>query len=106
MRKLLLASLTLLICIGCSMNTPTRIELNGPWLFQVDSLDEGLSESWYADGSSRTGWKEVSVPDHWERYNLPSYDGVGWFSTKFEYGAPAQPAALFFGGVDDDAEVW
>jgi glycosidase len=88
------------------MNTPTRIELNGPWLFQVDSLDKGLSESWYADGSSRTGWKEVSVPDHWERYNLPSYDGVGWFSTKFEFGAPHQPMALFFGGVDDDADVW
>ncbi|MBI3110262.1 MAG: alpha-glucosidase C-terminal domain-containing protein [Ignavibacteriales bacterium] len=106
MNRLPLAFLSLLTCMGCTMNTPTRIDLNGPWFFQVDSLDKGLSESWYAEHFNRSGWKEVSVPDYWERYNLPSYDGVGWFTTKFDYNAPLQPRALFFGGVDDDAEVW
>ncbi|MCI0707154.1 MAG: alpha-glucosidase C-terminal domain-containing protein [Ignavibacteriae bacterium] len=87
------------------MNSPQHIDLNGPWYFQVDSLDKGVSESWFAEDFDRSGWKEVNVPDHWERYNLPSYDGVGWFSTKFEYRG-SQSTALFFGGVDDDADVW
>ncbi len=88
------------------MNTSSRHELTGPWVFQVDSLDQGLTEAWYAEGFDRSQWREVTVPDHWERYNLPSYDGVGWFATEFEYDGGEIPMAIFFGGVDDDADVW
>lgn len=88
------------------MNTSPRQELTGPWVFQVDSLDRGMAEAWYAEGFDRSQWREVTVPDHWERYNLPSYDGVGWFATEFEYGGGEIPMAMFFGGVDDDADVW
>lgn len=88
------------------MNEKRQIELAGPWVFQVDSLDEGLSQGWFAGDFDRSNWREVTVPDHWERYNLPSYDGVGWFETQFTYGESREQMALYFGGVDDDADVW
>lgn len=106
MKSVTIVSLLLVTFMGCSMESSTHIDLDGPWLFRVDSLDQGLSQGWFAEGTSRSDWKEVSVPDHWERYNLPSYDGVGWFSTTFEYRGQGLPMALFFGGVDDDADVW
>jgi len=106
MKQLLVVIIFSVICAGCTMNEPLRINLNGPWFFQVDSLDKGLSEAWYAQHFDRSGWIEAAVPDQWERYDLPSYDGVGWFSTKFEYTGGVQLIALFFGGVDDDADVW
>lgn len=90
---------------GCSVKTQ-RVDLDGPWLFKVDSLDRGVQERWFDENADRSDWSRVSVPDHWERYNLPSYDGVGWFFTAFDYEGSNEPMALFFGGVDDDADVW
>jgi glycosidase len=97
--------LLLLIIAGCSFNME-RVDLNGPWYFRADSLDQGLQEKWYSEETDRSQWLTVAVPDHWERYNLPSYDGVGWFSTTFEFDGGSESMALFFGGVDDDADVW
>lgn len=98
--------MTLVCTGGCATDESLRMNLNGPWFFQVDSLDEGMSKSWYAEEFNRSGWTKVSVPDHWERYDLASYDGVGWFSTTFEYAGGSRPMALVFGGVDDAADVW
>lgn len=82
------------------------MQLDGPWLFKVDTLDRGTEEGWYAESFDRSDWQEVAVPDYWDRYNLEGYDGPGWFATKFSLASAESTMALFFGGVDDDAEVW
>ncbi|GJQ20057.1 MAG: hypothetical protein HBSIN02_04120 [Bacteroidia bacterium] len=94
------------LCAGCGMNNEQHFELSGPWSFRADSLDEGLSAQWFAADFDRSAWSEVKVPDHWERYNLPSYDGTGWFTTRFTHDDSSEPMALFFAGVDDDADIW
>jgi len=80
--------------------------LDGEWLLKKDSLDVGIAEQWYSDSTGRADWKEVRVPDHWDRYGLESYDGVGWYARTFTVGDVKEPMVLFFGGVDDDADVW
>jgi glycosidase len=82
------------------------MSLNGSWVFQVDSLDKGLEEEWYRPGADRSTWSPVQVPDYWDRYNLEEYDGVGWYRTTISVGDTSQSLALFFSGVDDDADVW
>ena len=80
--------------------------LDGTWLLKKDSLDVGVAERWYSDSTVRADWNEVRVPDHWDRYGLESYDGVGWYARTFTVEDVKEPMVLFFGGVDDDADVW
>ena len=82
------------------------MRLDGEWFFKVDSLERGMEERWFVERADRSDWSEVVVPEHWDRYDLEEYDGVGWFATTFEIEDLSKPLALFFGGVDDDAEVW
>ncbi|MGB2869251.1 MAG: alpha-amylase family glycosyl hydrolase [Bacteroidota bacterium] len=84
----------------------SAVELSGTWQFKVDSLDEGIKESWFTEGFNRSDWSRVHVPDFWDRYNLASYDGVGWFAKSFEATKSGKPLTLYFGGVDDDADIW
>jgi glycosidase len=82
------------------------MQLDGPWYFKVDTLDRGTEEGWYEESWDRSDWAEVIVPEYWDRYNLEGYDGTGWFMTRFTVASAESSLALFFGGVDDDAEVW
>ncbi|MEK6755849.1 MAG: alpha-amylase family glycosyl hydrolase [Bacteroidota bacterium] len=91
---------------GCSVKKDSAMSLDGEWLFKIDSLDNGITEKWFQEGHDRTGWTKVHVPDYWDRYNLEAYDGVGWFATTLDVADTSQKLALFFGGVDDDADLW
>jgi len=99
-------SLALSCLTGCTVKKDSTMSLDGAWLFKIDSLDKGVAEMWFQEGYDRTGWPEVHVPDYWDRYNLATYDGVGWFATTLDVPDTSQRLALFFGGVDDDADVW
>ncbi len=88
------------------MQPPTKISLNGEWQFKVDSLDKGVKERWFEQKMDRSNWMTVGIPDYWDRYNLSGYDGVGWFAKRFQAIDSLRPMTLFFGGVDDDADVW
>lgn len=91
---------------GCSSQKDSRVDLEGEWLFAVDSMDLGERGGWFGGEFDRSGWKLVAVPGYWDRYGLEDYDGAGWFSTSFEVSSIDSPLALFFGGVDDEADVW
>lgn len=81
--------------------------LDGRWMFKVDSLNKGVPEEWFSQSYDRSKWDEVDVPSYWERYHsMATYDGVGWFARKIEVKDVSQPLSIFFGGVDDDADVW
>lgn len=90
---------------ACSMKDPHKISLDGPWLFHVDSSDEGMQQQWYKDGAGRENWTMIQVPDHWDRYNLAGYDGIGWYAKTFDVDSAAS-WSIVFSGVDDDAMVW
>jgi len=99
-------SLALSCLTGCTVKKDSTMSLDGAWLFKTDSLDKGVAEKWFQAGYDRTDWTEVHVPDYWDRYNLATYDGVGWFATTLDVPDTSQRLALFFSGVDDDADVW
>lgn len=90
---------------ACSMKDPHKISLDGPWLFHVDSSDDGMRQQWYKDGAGREDWTTIQVPDHWDRYNLSGYDGIGWYAKTFDVDSAAS-WSIVFSGVDDDATVW
>ncbi len=65
------------ICFSCSQQEAvTRLDLSGEWLFQIDSLDIGIKDSWYhtnltdkvnLPGSMTTNGKgfEITVDTKW-----------------------------------------
>ena len=87
--------------------TPTRISLDGSWLFKVDTGKVGVTEAWYAANASRSGWRQVEIARYWEGYpDLATYDGWGWFERSFFIDKLPEPLSIHFAGVDDDAVVW
>ncbi|MBI2619568.1 MAG: alpha-glucosidase C-terminal domain-containing protein [Ignavibacteriales bacterium] len=80
--------------------------LEGEWLFKVDSLDQGIAERWFSPDHQKSDWQLVELPSYWDRYGLEGYDGVGWYAKSVELGDSTGPLAVFFEGVDDDADVW
>jgi len=95
----------MLVLQACSMKDPHKISLDGPWLFHVDSTDDGMRQQWYKDEAGRKNWTTIQVPDHWDRYNLAGYDGIGWYAKTFDVDSAAS-WSIVFSGVDDDAMVW
>ena len=94
------------LCSGCSRKEEFTMTLNGPWRFKVDSLDKGVTEEWFRKGLDRSDWSPIEVPGYWDRYNLADYDGPGWYVTTLNVPDSSRHSVLFFGGVDDDADVW
>jgi cyclomaltodextrinase / maltogenic alpha-amylase / neopullulanase len=83
------------------------LALDGRWIFKVDSLNKGILEQWYDATYDRSNWIEVEVPNYWDRYHgMATYDGVGWYARTVDVIDISQPLSIFFGGVDDDADVW
>jgi len=84
-----------------------KISLDGPWLFQADSLKAGVQERWYLETHDRAPWKPVATPSFWESYpGLASYDGWGWYARSFVLPRLDVPLSVHFAGVDDEATVW
>ena len=101
------AALLCILLSGCSTNKTPDNALGGDWQFRIDSLHQGVVERWYAPDSKREGWQTHTLPNLWDRYdNLASYDGIGWYAKSFEVQDTTSPVSLYFGGVDDDADVW
>jgi glycosidase len=84
-----------------------RLQLDGEWLFKVDSLKTGVDSSWFADSLDRSSWSKVHVPDFWEHFpGLATYDGWGWYCRSVHIDRLEKKLSLHFAGVDDDARVW
>jgi glycosidase len=93
--------------MGYAIPKQDKLVLDGTWLFHIDSLDHGMTEEWFGANYDRSTWIQVAVPSYWEQYNgCATYDGVGWFACTFDVKDVGEPLTLYFGGIDDDAEVW
>ena len=91
---------------SCSRQKESTMALNGSWVFKVDSTDKGIEEEWFKPGTDRSSWTQIQIAEHWDRYNLEHYDGVGLYSTTVNVESTQDTLILFFGGIDDDADVW
>lgn len=88
-------------------------ELSSEWKFSPDPDEEGISREWHSPGFDDSSWGTVrSDLGHrgWESQGYSDYEtGYGWYRQTFDL--PAHPdempnLRLFFGGVDEQAEVW
>lgn len=98
--------LLLLFLPGCSKEREIGTSLDGQWSFRVDSADIGVRQEWYRVAYDRSDWKSITVPQYWDGFELEAYDGVAWYARELGYPTPSKPVILFFGGVDDDADIW
>jgi cyclomaltodextrinase / maltogenic alpha-amylase / neopullulanase len=106
-RAVRFAGLMMIFFAGGFAMQKKPLALDGKWIFKVDSLNEGITEQWYSANYNRSQWLEIEVPSYWDRYhNLEKYDGVGWYARTADVKNISQPLSIFFGGVDDDADVW
>ncbi len=107
-KRLLLAVASFLVLLfpDCSRKEDYAMSLNGKWRFRVDSLNKGIGEAWFRKGVDRSDWSSIPVPGYWDRYNLESYDGPGWYARSVNIQDTSEHVVIFFGGVDDDADVW
>jgi glycosidase len=102
-----LAICWLSLLVGCCSKAQEGTRLDGDWLFKIDSLNQGINEEWFSSRIDRRDWHSQTLPNYWDRYdNLSSYDGIGWYYRSFEITDSLGPASIYFGGVDDDADVW
>ena len=99
------------------------LNLNGPWAFDHDPEDVGLSEGWYARPGSLD--QEILVPfpfespasglgERWPEDGSalhastdPTFQGVSWYQRSFMAPSWSQERSyLIFGAVDWRATVW
>ncbi|MDX1768714.1 MAG: hypothetical protein R3294_11715, partial [Arenibacter troitsensis] len=45
--KVLIPSILFLVFGSCKKEHTKEIDLSGEWRFQIDSLDQGMTEKWY-----------------------------------------------------------
>lgn len=81
--------------------------LNGPWQYQTDPGNRGVTERFFAAEHDASSWQSMPVPSQWYAQGL-DYHGVVWFRRQFELPATLEGSVLqmCFGGVDYDARVW
>lgn len=56
--KYILLSISLFLLLSCGKEETKTIDLSGTWHFQIDSLDQGVSEKWFDEDLSDT----ISLP--------------------------------------------
>jgi len=84
--------------------------LSNAWRFRADPRKEGADKGW-AGGAEGAGWAVVrsDTGAGWESQGFAGYVGVAWYRQAFSTPravAARKHAYLYFGGVDEDAEVF
>ena len=89
---------------------PRASTLSDGWLFQPDPLGLGDAQGWQRPDFDRSGWRRVSVPMAWDRYDavMDGYEGVGWYAAALpaDRVVPGAWQRLRFGRVNHRATVW
>jgi beta-glucuronidase len=95
-----------------------RYTVAGTWLYRPDPSNIGISQGYWRDTPSASGWNEVAVPNAWNagNYTASGFAGtVGWYRRDFTLPTDAfspfvprsaQSWMLEFESVNYDAEVW
>ena len=83
-------------------------DLPKDWKFRKDPKDEGVAGAWFRPGLDPAGWRDLKIGMFWDEQGVVCI-GNAWY--RIEWDAPAFDAggrkiALWFGAVDETAEVW
>jgi len=81
-----------------------RYLLSGQWLFQSDPGNVGVSQGWWRDRASTTGFSGVTVPNSYNAGDLSAASmtgSVGWYRRDFTL-----PAGAFAGSVPSRFRSW
>jgi hypothetical protein len=79
------------------------------WKFSVDPKNEGVKAGWFRPDFDIVGWRDMEIAKFWDEQGVQCI-GYAWY--RFAWDAPAcelkpgQKLALWFGAVDETAEVW
>ena len=78
------------------------------WKFRTVSEQAGLRERWFAADFDDSSWDAIKIGEFWELQGYPDYDGRAWYRAEFAIPSIARdrPLLLYFGAVDESAEVW
>jgi beta-galactosidase/beta-glucuronidase len=88
------------------------VSLNGPWGFQFDDRNVGLSEQWWDAAKARAFSHTIQVPYGFQSklsgIGDTSYHDVVWYRRAFEVPAAwkGKRVRLNFGAVDYRCDVW
>jgi cyclomaltodextrinase / maltogenic alpha-amylase / neopullulanase len=91
---------------SCTTRNDGEVDLSGGWSFKADSADQGVASGWYTSSCEESGWSAIEAGKSWEDQGFAGYDGVGWYRRTISIPDAHRRYALFFGSVDDKAEVW
>lgn len=63
---------------------------------------------WSADTVDEPDWKDMNLPNGWEKAGLPEYDGLVWFRREFDLPAAwaGHAVDLHLGPIDDADTTW
>ena len=84
------------------------IDLSKEWKFQIDSVNSGIQQQWFANEIDDSNWKTLQAGTSWEEQGYPTYDGLAWYR-KWAFvpkEAPRGSLYLIFGGVDDEYDLY
>ena len=84
------------------------VALPEQWKFRTDPEEDGLRERWFAEDLDDSAWDTIRIGEFWELQGYQDYDGRAWYRAGFAIPSVAQgqPLLLYFGAVDESAEVW
>ena len=89
--------------------------LPAKWKFRVDTVQEGTAGQWYAPGSDIAGWEDIEIAHPLEfqgvagdRKHCMPFKGDAWYAVDFDVAEGFDPAkaALFVGGINNEAWLW
>jgi len=83
-------------------------ELKNTWEKKVESDDSGRIQKWQQQETNYSLWKEMKLPQFWEKAGLPDVDGIVWFKTEFELSPDEakKDIHLHLGIIDDADETY
>ncbi|MGH7454296.1 MAG: beta galactosidase jelly roll domain-containing protein, partial [bacterium] len=87
--------------------TPDQMQvtlpLRGPWKLK---MEDDRSYAWPDWNDSE--WQQVTVPSFWDGYGYKSYDGIGWYRTRFRLpqNLEKEKLILVLGKIDDVDQVY
>lgn len=81
--------------------------LNSNWSFATDTLEQGMTNSWYAENFDDSGWITLKSGLSWEKQNI-THQGWGWYRQKITIptGYEGVPLVLKLGNTKSDDDVF
>ena len=79
------------------------------WDFLIDPVEVGEDCSWYRDGVAGGNWQRLrTATASWSDQGLHYYKGTAWYRNAVSIPPrfAGRPLFLWFGGVDERADVW